>query len=83
MRQLNEELAVYSGCRFPLGRCFILATYYYGIPSGTRCTVVREWPDTRIRWDPWGPRGSYGQRSERTSTISYRLDTHLVAEEDL
>jgi len=76
--QINKQLAEYSKKRFKLGRKFRLTCDYWGVPKGTQCLVISVWPDTRVKWDRWGGKGSYGARSTRIATMSYELDICLT-----
>jgi len=76
---VHEALAKYSLKRFVLGRMFFLRCDRGGIPKGTYCMVSSTWPNTKVRWMPWGNnKNSYGRRAIRTSTMSFELDRCLV-----
>jgi hypothetical protein len=76
--KLDAELEVYSTLYFKLGQRFKLSKDYQAVPKGTYCTVIKEWPDTCIRWDKWSKQGRGAQR--RSRCMSYELDLNLEEE---
>ena len=75
---IKEEMELYSLARFGIGWRFKLRLDFNGVPKGTCCTVVRQWPDTRIRWDKWSKTGRGSVRKSRC--MSHDLDLNLEAE---
>jgi len=75
LHELVAEVGTYSEKRFVSGYRFRLVGSFCGIPAGTGCTVVKEWPNTLIRWDKWSKEGFGSKRSEMT--LSVELDMHL------
>lgn len=72
---LKREVELYSKARFEYGSRFRLTENYVGIPKGTRCTIIKVWPQTRARWDIWSKDG-YGA-VKRDASMSYHLDIKL------
>jgi len=75
---IKAKLEVYSLARFGLGWRFRLRKDYLGIPKGICCTIIEQWPNTRIRWDKWAKTGRGSERKERC--MSHELDLELEAE---
>jgi hypothetical protein len=75
MVELQEAVEIYSVARFEYGDRLTLIEGYAGIPKGTRCTIVKVWPRTKVRWDIWSKAG-YGA-TKRETTMSYNLDIIL------
>ncbi len=75
--ELQEAVEAYSIARFEYGDRFELTEKYAGVPKGTRCTVTKVWPLTRVRWDIWAKAG-YGA-TKRDISMSHELDVLLEA----
>ena len=73
--ELIQQVQEYSDKRFVVGRRFRVRKEFQSIPKGTCCTVTREWPDTRVRWDKWSTKGMGAQRIERC--VFFELDLQL------
>jgi hypothetical protein len=72
---IQNKVELYDKKRFEYGGRFQLAANYIGIPKGTRCTIIKTWPQTRALWDIWSKDG-YGSTKRETS-MSYDLDIRL------
>lgn len=81
VEELTVKVGEYSRQRFVIGRRFILTKDCHGTPKGTGCTVVREWPNTMVRWDKWS-KGGYGA-GRREENLSFDLDADLKVVEKI